>query len=748
VYTRLWQWWLVAGVSLALIGVGASSVSPAVAEESTAIKCGSEAKKTTEAIEKAIEKGGTYVLECFEHPYIPVPKPKEPSSSKLAEGFKVPSKTSVTFIAEYGTLPTFENTEGNGHSRLFTVAKGGSLTLQGISLSATTTGPSGVSAGKAKLAGEKSEAGEEGEEEKESSYEKLGGEGKEGADHLEEEISADGGAGTAGGSGGIIASAAANAPAVQGGAISNAGTVTLDGDYFQGDLLRGGAGGNGGTGGNGGAGGSGGAGGKGVKAECPTKEKPIPYSENPGSGGEGGRGGDGGVGTPAGNGGEAQGGAIYNTGTLIVQRTSFEYDQAEGGYGGNGGAGGSGGNGGNGGIGKEGGEGNAGGIGEPGAAAGSGANGLGGAIYNAGGTLSIEGSVFEGDSAQGSESGQGGEGGTGGKGGSGGYSSGFSVCEKEAPQAKQSQTGTDGGEGGSGAAGGKGGNGGNGEGGAVYSTNTITLIGLNTVYQNAVEASPGAAGSCEEASPCAGKGGEAGDGGSAGGGGEAPGDTGHSGSASGANGAAGTNGVAFNKNLFGTASGGEFIEEERKLEPEGTGFVPPGSPPSLTTTSGSTGSSSSKSSSSSKGGDDDEDKEDDDKPSDKAEGKPTTKQSGSTVKVETGETVNCPAGGQDCTTEVTVTISEEMPAGEASSKHKAPKPKIVTIGHARIVVTPGHSAKVVVTLSSKGVALLRKARRLSAHVTTIVTEPGLIPVKHTATIPITQPKPIKHGKKR
>jgi hypothetical protein len=46
--------------------VGASSVDPAVAEESTAIKCGSEAKKTTEAIEKAVEKGGTYVLECFE----------------------------------------------------------------------------------------------------------------------------------------------------------------------------------------------------------------------------------------------------------------------------------------------------------------------------------------------------------------------------------------------------------------------------------------------------------------------------------------------------------------------------------------------------------------------------------------------------------------------------------------------------------------------------------------------------------
>ncbi len=462
---------------------------------------------------------------------------------------------------------------------------------------------------------------------------------------------------------------------------------------------------------------------------------------NPGAGGEGGSGGDGGAGTPAGNGGEAQGGGVYNTGTLTVQRTSFEFNQAEGGYAGNGGAGGSGGNGGNGGDGTEAGAGNAGGIGEPGAAAGNGANGLGGAIYNAGGKLSIEGSVFEGDTAKGGESGQGGEGGKGGKGGSGGLTFGFFTCEKEATQLHESQGNADGGDGGSGAAGGRGGNGGNAEGGAVYSTGTVTLIGLNTVYQNAVEATLGAAGSCEEASPCAGKGGEAGEGGSAGVGGKDPGEAGHPGPASGANGGAGTNGIGLNKDLFGAASGGEFVEEQRKLEPESPVFIPPvNSPPSFLRRAPS------KSSSSSKGGGE-EDKEDD-KPSDKDEGKPTTKQSGSTVKVETGETVNCPAGGRDCTAEATVTISEEMPAGEASSKHKAPKPKIVTIGHGRIVVTPGHSAKVVVTLSSKGVALLRKDHHLSAHVTTIITEPGLVPVKHTATIPIVQPKPAKHGKKR
>src|SRR6202035_103003 len=115
----------------------------------------------------------------------------------------------------------------------------------------------------------------------------------------------------------------------------------------------------------------------------------------------------------------------------------------------------------------------------------------------------------------------------------------------------------DGGEGGSGAAGGNGGNGGSAEGGGVYSTDSLTLIGLNTVYRNAVEATVGAA---------AGKGGEAGEGGSAGVGGKDPGEEGKPGPASGTSGGAGTNGIALNKDLFGAASGGEFVEEERKLE--------------------------------------------------------------------------------------------------------------------------------------------------------------------------------------
>jgi hypothetical protein len=724
---------------LAVCAAGALWVSLAGAEGPTAIKCSSEAKKTTEAIEKAVAKGGTYELECLENPDIEVPIPKETPSNTLAEGFKVPSGKSVTLIAQTGTQPMFENYEHNRQSRLFTVEKGGSLTLEGVVLSASTSGPSGVSAGKAKLKGEKGEPGEE--EEKEPPKE-----GTEGIPPTEvnEESSADGGDGEGGGSGGIIGSSAVNAPAVQGGAISNAGTVTLTGDQFQDDSLFGGFGGQGGTGGGGGNGGQGGAGGKGANtASCAKKEgEPTKYRQPGGNGGDGGAGGDGGVGTPAGNGGEAQGGAVYNTGTLTVQRTSFDNDIVQGGDGGGGGAGGSGGSSGEGGAGKAGGEGNTGGIGEPGGAAGSGSSGLGGAIYNAGGTLSIEGSSFEENEAQGGESGPGGQGGAGGKGGGGGLSFGEAVCEHEDVVTKQSPGNADGGSGGTGAAGGKAGNGGNGEGGAIYSTGTVTLIGANTVYRNGVDAGLGGTSSSESYMvPYAGPGGTGGEGGSAGGGGQSPGEAGQTGS-SGANGAAGANGLALNKDLFGaTPSGGEFTEEQRKLEPEAPVFVPPGQ--GLTSTpSNSTGSSSGKSSSSSKGGGgDDDDNSDDDAKVSNAE-PPSTKQSGSTVTVNTGQTVSCPSGGADCTADVQVTISEEMPAEDSSvhKTHKKAKPKPLVIGRATLTLAPGHSEKVSLTLTSKGAALLRKLHHLSAQVSVTISQPGKTPVKSTRAITIPAPK--------
>lgn len=726
---RHWRIPAVGLLVLALGGLSAESMSSAVAAGSNVIKCAAKAKETTEAIEKAIEKGGSYVLECGENPAIAAPVPKITPASELAPGFKVPGGKSVTFTAAPGTQPTFEN-EHNGHARLFTIEKGGSLTLEGVVLSAVTSGPTGVSAGKAKLKGEEGEAGEE--EEKESAFEKEGTEGKPGTEPIEES-SGNGGAGTAGGSGGIIGSSAANAPKVQGGAISNAGTLTLNGDQFQGDALNGGSGGNGGTGGGGGNGGRGGTGGIGTIAECANKfGQEFAYRQHGGDGGEGGSGGDGGAGTPAGNGAEAQGGSIYNTGTLAVKSTSFDRNLVQGGFGGNGGGGGSGGKGGEGGGGVNGANGAAGGIGEPGGAAGSGASGLGGAIYNSG-SLTLEGASFEEDTAQGGESGDGGEGGSGGGGGGGGISLGYAVCEKEAVMTKISPSNSDGGHGGTGAAGGKGGNGGNGEGGAIYSTGTVTLAGTNTVYGNAVTAGFGATSSYESyALPFAGKGGAAGKGGSAGVDGEAPGEEGAEGSGSGANGAAGANGIALNKDLFGAASGGQFTELQRTGEPEPKG-------------SGSPGPSSGKSGGSKGGGEEDKS---DDEPSDKDSGKPSTKQSGSTVQVNTGETVSCPPDGANCTAEVTVTISEEMPAGDASRKHKTPKPKTITIGHAKITVPPGKTSQVAVSLNSKGAALLRKDHHLRVNVHTTVSLSGHAPVTHNATITIAQPKkPAKrHGK--
>jgi hypothetical protein len=43
--------------------------------------------------------------------------------------------------------------------------------------------------------------------------------------------------------------------------------------------------------------------------------------------------------------------------------------------------------------------------------------------------------------------------------------------------------------------------------------------------------------------------------------------------------------------------------------------------------------------------------------------------------------------------------------------------------------------------------LLRKHHRLITRVVTVLSVPGLPPVKHTAKITISAPKPPKHGKK-
>jgi hypothetical protein len=111
-----------------------------------------------------------------------------------------------------------------------------------------------------------------------------------------------------------------------GGAIYNAGTLKITGGGFDGDAAFGSPGQSGGRGGNGGNAGNGGA---------PTGAGGISDGNFGGSGGYGGNGG---------NAGFAEGGAIYNDGTLTISANpKFTDNEAVAGAGGTGGYGGNGG---------------------------------------------------------------------------------------------------------------------------------------------------------------------------------------------------------------------------------------------------------------------------------------------------------------------------------------------------------------------------------------------------------------------
>ena len=258
----------------------------------------------------------------------------------------------------------------------------------------------------------------------------------------------------------------------EGGAIYNAGALTLIGDTFTRDGAGGGAGG---VAGSGGADGSGGTGGS-------------------NSAGTGSNGGDAGAvaGVPgtAGNGGQGEGGAVYNAGTLSVAVSSFSGDGAQGGRGGNGqpesscasncSQGGSGGTGGPSCTGVSG-------NGAPGAngadsrPAGDGGGGLGGGIYSSG-ALGLTDVSFNSDGVLGADGGAGGNGGRGGAGGGAGDLTG--------------SPGTSG-RGGNGGNGSNGGNGGKGSGGAVFATSAVKSAGVSYSTNEAksgVGGSGGAAG--------------------------------------------------------------------------------------------------------------------------------------------------------------------------------------------------------------------------------------------------------------
>ena len=173
-----------------------------------------------------------------------------------------------------------------------------------------------------------------------------------------------------GGTGGNGADAG-NGAVGQGGAIYNAGSLIIKNSTFESDVAAGGTGGNGGGGGGGGWG--------------------------IGTGQTGGHGGDAGK---DGSGGNAQGGAIYSTGTLNVQNSSFSQNGAAAGLGGGGNSdwgvynfGGGGGyglyslppynaNGGNGGNGGKG---------------GNGGSAAGGAIWSSKNKATLSGVTFSGD---------------------------------------------------------------------------------------------------------------------------------------------------------------------------------------------------------------------------------------------------------------------------------------------------------------------------------------------------------------
>ncbi len=238
----------------------------------------------------------------------------------------------------------------------------------------------------------------------------------------------DGGAGGAGGAG-------------QGGAIYNAGTLTITGSTFSEDQAAGGLGGAGGYGGD-----------PGIQPENPNF--PAPHGGDGfsfesevapklnlegGNGGFGGSTGNQGNGGNGGAGGPGEGGAIYNAGTLSISGSTFSADTATGALGGNGqqpfggnidhsGDGGTGGNsldpngndpesngsgGGNGGTGGNGGNGANGGNG------GGGGDGAGGAIASAP-SLTASADTYAADAVNAGTGGNGGYPGSGTCGGWGG----------------------------------------------------------------------------------------------------------------------------------------------------------------------------------------------------------------------------------------------------------------------------------------------------------------------------------------
>jgi alpha-tubulin suppressor-like RCC1 family protein len=397
--------------------------------------------------------------------------------------------------------------DGGNATRLFTVT-GGSLTLRRISLqhgvAKGATGKDGPYVGS--LSGEPGTPGPTGES---ADFELFGSpcslryllEAREGGD---------GGPGGRGGRGPSGAAGAAGGLGAGGALYVKSGTASLDTVTLTANRAIGGDGGRGSDGRPGGRGGDGGMGGNGLQAVAP----PCVIGGrggNGGPGGEGGAGGDGGVG---GKGGAAQGGAIFNAGTLTLSSVTMIDNRATGGAGGAGGAGGNGGVGGAGGFGVwpaesaggdvpgDGGVGSAGGPAGVGGSPGRGAKGAaggnasGGGVYNKGTLTTTDTAIVTnlasaGAGGGGGASGAGGRGGAGGAGGGGGYPRelGTVVAASGA-----SGRGGDGAAGANGADGANGGVGGLATGGGVFAGKSIALTGQQVSSNRATGGAGGASG--------------------------------------------------------------------------------------------------------------------------------------------------------------------------------------------------------------------------------------------------------------
>jgi hypothetical protein len=125
-------------------------------------------------------------------------------------------------------------------------------------------------------------------------------------------------------------------------------------------------------------------------------------------------------------------------------------------------------------------------------------------------------------------------------------------------------------------------------------------------------------------------------------------------------------------------------------------------------------------------------------PTVKTSRRPSTKRRGATILVDPGIRVTCPAGGETCTAEETVTVRVAASAARGKTK------KIV-IGRQRFTIPAGESKELTLRLNGKGARLLRKLNMLRVSFVVISRVDHNKPITTTKTITIKLP-PRKHGK--